>query len=110
MSALSDAEESEVPVVSVPVVVVVGTEIVDPLASLDVPLNVVEDAEMLKMPLSARIPVELLLLGSGIDINLTRKLPLTTHPPLGGLTEMGILSPVAVVVTCASNCSDIPKS
>jgi len=72
MLALLDAEESEVPVVSVPGVVVVGTEIVDPLLPVDVPLDVVEEAEMVKMPLSARIPVELLLLGSGIDINLTR--------------------------------------
>jgi len=72
MLALLEAEESEVPVVSVPGVVVVGTEIVDPLLPVDVPLDVVEEAEMVKMPLSARIPVELLLLGSGIDINLTR--------------------------------------
>ena len=43
----------------------------DPLVSVAVPLNVVEEAEMLKVPLSASIPVLLSLAGVGTAINLT---------------------------------------
>lgn len=43
----------------------------DPLVSVAVPLNVVEEAEMLKVPLSASIPVFSPLAAVGIAINLT---------------------------------------